>query len=675
MKTIELRRLSLSFFKGIKEETVTFGFTTSISADNRVGKTTIFDAFTWLLFGKDSLGRADFDIKTLNPDGTVIPDIDHTVEAEILVNGALTTLKRTYRENWVKRRGSSEAMLQGHTTECFWDGVPVNVSEYNKLIAGLCPEELFRLITDPLHFNTRLDKRERRKILIALAGNITHETVAEGHPELEALILKMAGRTPEQYKAMILAQKKTVKENLANITPRIDEHHQTMPEEQDWKAIEANINAINAELDQLALFATNRPKADQAILQNKYNEINQLNAQVFQTVEKANKAAQLEAEDSNTQVTALRKELAEVRAKYRSVVDLTFQHDEMLQKYISLQDRLARQLQDKQQDWRQCNAVTYTPADQLICPIYKHPCSDHAALEQYATKEDSARQEFAANKQKTLTQIGEEGTTISRLKQEAAALEAETRKVIASTDDQKFELEARIQELETQLAETPASIPFQYKATDLDECQELQKRIDILKQEVEAINNPIQDEGEAKAEIENKNRIAELKGQREVLQGMLTTQGEIATKKQRIQLLEKQRGEFAEALNDIERDEHLIELLSRALADELDLRINGKFEWVKFRLFDTQLNGGTTETCDTIINGVPYQSANNEARINAGLDIINALNNFYEICAPIWIDNRESVNWLQNTESQMISLIVSNDKQLTTIASETRMQL
>lgn len=98
----------------------------------------------------------------------------------------------------------------------------------------------------------------------------------------------------------------------------------------------------------------------------------------------------------------------------------------------------------------------------------------------------------------------------------------------------------------------------------------------------------------------------------------------------------------------------------------LEEKINSKFKYARFKLFKDQINGGLEETCETLYEGVPYSSGlNNAARINVGLDIINTLNDYYGITAPIFVDNSEAVTKLINTNSQILSLIVSEkDKQL-----------
>ena len=93
--------------------------------------------------------------------------------------------------------------------------------------------------------------------------------------------------------------------------------------------------------------------------------------------------------------------------------------------------------------------------------------------------------------------------------------------------------------------------------------------------------------------------------------------------------------------------------------DTLEQRINGRFKLVKFKMFEEQINGGKTETCITLINGVPYSDANTASKIQAGIDIINTLSEHYDIKAPIWVDNKESVVKLPYTECQLINLIVS----------------
>ena len=97
----------------------------------------------------------------------------------------------------------------------------------------------------------------------------------------------------------------------------------------------------------------------------------------------------------------------------------------------------------------------------------------------------------------------------------------------------------------------------------------------------------------------------------------------------------------------------------------LENTINANFKMVEFKLFNELINGGIEETCEATVNGVPYASVNNAGKINAGLDIINALQKIYEVSAPIFIDNAEAVVDFLNNDAQLIKLYVSaEDKKL-----------
>lgn len=81
-----IERMHIQNFKGIRDLEIDFGAVTRISGMNGTGKTTIPDAFSWVLFNKDSRGNApgsyDFHEKPLDGDGnestTSIPPLSWT---------------------------------------------------------------------------------------------------------------------------------------------------------------------------------------------------------------------------------------------------------------------------------------------------------------------------------------------------------------------------------------------------------------------------------------------------------------------------------------------------------------------------------------------------------------------------------------------------------------------
>ncbi|MEF3310396.1 ATP-binding protein, partial [Paenibacillus sp. GYB004] len=72
MKKILLDSLTIRNFKGFREFVLMAnGGNLDVYGDNATGKTTLFDGFTWHLFGKDSTNSTTFEIKELDPAGKV----------------------------------------------------------------------------------------------------------------------------------------------------------------------------------------------------------------------------------------------------------------------------------------------------------------------------------------------------------------------------------------------------------------------------------------------------------------------------------------------------------------------------------------------------------------------------------------------------------------------------
>ena len=71
------------------------------------------------------------------------------------------------------------------------------------------------------------------------------------------------------------------------------------------------------------------------------------------------------------------------------------------------------------------------------------------------------------------------------------------------------------------------------------------------------------------------------------------------------------------------------------------------------------------DTCEMMVDGVPYSSLNSASKMQAGLDVIAALSKLYDVSVPVWLDNRESVTSIPEINSQVINLFVSaDDKEL-----------
>lgn len=238
MKTITIQALNLSNFKGCETLALVLDErNAAIYGDNATGKTTVYDAMTWLLFGKDSRGSSDQEtIKPLDGTGAVK---DHqavtTVEAVLMVDGSTTvTLRKEMQESWVTRRGGSDLVYDGNDFRYYIDGVPMKKMEYAKRVAELVEEDIFRMLTSVTAFAVDLPWRRRREILHDLSNvqvmsdRALLQEAAKDDPEhatgYENLAEQLTGSISlDDLKKILLSRKKGLMQTRDQTPARLDE--------------------------------------------------------------------------------------------------------------------------------------------------------------------------------------------------------------------------------------------------------------------------------------------------------------------------------------------------------------------------------------------------------------------------------------------------------------------
>lgn len=226
---MQLMTLTIDNFKCFAHTVIRFnGRNAAVYGQNGSGKSSVYDAFLWLLFGKDSRGRKDFDIKPHNPDGSIK---DHaaitSVEAALLVDGAARTLRRTYYEVWSTRRGSANTVFDGHSSDYFVDGVPCKKGEFESRVAAIIPEDRFRLLTNTAYFASVLPWKERRAALFTLADVTPDEDLLAAEPQFAPLLAALDGLPVEDCRRKLEARRKTLSGLRGDIPARLDECKKT----------------------------------------------------------------------------------------------------------------------------------------------------------------------------------------------------------------------------------------------------------------------------------------------------------------------------------------------------------------------------------------------------------------------------------------------------------------
>lgn len=650
MKII-LNRLSLRNFKGIKEHDIDFNHITNIYGENAAGKTTVFDAFCWLLFGKDSENREKFEIKTLDKHGKTNPKTECEVTGHFAIDGQPVVFRKALVENWVKPKGQIEAVLKGNDTSCFINDVPQKVGVYNAEVDKYCNEGVFKLITNPLYFNS-MKWQDQRNILGSIAGNVTNSEVAANNPDFQALVEAITGKTLEGYKTELSAKKRKLKEQLQLIPARIDEVNKSMPEAIDEKAINAEISILESVVENIetqmndANESYNQAARSQQDLRNHVNAINtQIQSAEFAIKQKFN----TDRNDRKIGITNAENEL-------NSIISANSQFSNSKTRIDGRISNLEQQRLTLRKDWEKVNGEIFSfDSSKSICPT----CKRELDADKIESQKSHLENNFNTDKQTSLASIANKGvglsTEIEGLKNELQQLSngREFDKELATAQSILHELKINDSEanrseevaIETAIKNNPEIFTLRAQRTNL------QAQIDTA--QLSAVDNT-----ELKIQRQQKQRDLD------TLKATLNNKEAIDRAHKRIEELEQQEKTQGQELADLERTEFTIAQFTKAKIDLIEGRINGKFKLVTFKMYDKTIEGNDVETCQAMVSGVPYSNANNAAKINAGLDIINALCDHYKTWAPIFIDNRESVNNLIDCESPLVNLIVSFDKKL-----------
>lgn len=647
---MNLISLTLENFKGIKAFTLdATGQNVDVYGSNGCGKSTLFDAFTWLLFGKNSHDEKDFGIKTLDENGEVIPRIDHKVTAVIEHDGRQIELTRTYKEKWRKQRGVAEAVMVGNTTEYAYGPVgaatPISAGEYAKAINGLIDEKIFKLITDPLYFNERLSWQERRQLLMQLCGAVTDEEIVKDNADLEEVLNLAAGRDLETTKKGVRAAIRETNQKKDEIGPRIDECRKGL--------VDINL----ASLDDARIDVKTIPERIEALRQEKMSKSamdQKVKAQEELATIKAKIVALKSARETKHQEelrTLMQKEMEAGKAVSEQQVVCDKVNSQVAEAQAALK-RIGESVEALRNRFREVFSRVYTkmPID-TICPTCGQSLPPESIEKAKAAMEEDEA-DFKRQKAELLKKIREEG------KAKKADLEAKQKDLTA------LEMKAKAAD-EDLVIRRDFRDEFATRAKLLKVAPPTEEEVRLIQQAMDLkahMDQPQKDPTLAQYDQEIETLTAKL----DAAKAIIAAADRNNQLNARIGELLKEEKTLSMHLIDLERQLYLCEQFVREKTDRLSAKLEEKIPNVNFIMFRPNVtNEGIEECCETSYHGVPYKDLNTGARINVGLEIIKALADEYHVTAPIFIDNAESVVKLVDMPSQLIRLIVSeNDKTL-----------
>jgi|GEM_PF-488606 len=690
---IKIKRISLRNFKGTRDCTYAFdGENVRIEGRNGAGKSTVFDAFTWLLFGKDHRGQTSesFEIKTIDPEtGSPIPRLDHWVEAVLLIDGREVTLRRIWSENWVKPTGSITDVMAGHNTLYLINGQACATKrDYDQFIGQWMNEELFRLITNPLYFidNRYTAWKDRRKALLDLVKDAPEREAVR--KEFADVVEMLSGRSVEDYRKRLQLEKRANKKDLDDTLARIAGIKEALPAETDTIAVNKTIEALTKVRDEnISSVRSKIEKIDEAIedagkqserkeAENKaiWAEITKVQLEMGELLANSKKGALERNNDREQAVRVAEYNINMAEGAARGEQAQMERTRSELSEMEAERGRMASELKRLGEEYHTVKARTFEYEPETICPHCHQEIP--AASQEEARK--AARAIFLDSQKAAVEKILEKA---KKQKEDIQKLDARIAGMLDIIDSAKEKYDKAVadagrwkEQLEQEKARPVESLEEVESAARKDARYKAlaQKEWELRSKAFEAANRPdgigdmMKERAEYEAQIQAinddyQNRIAPLNEQ-------LSVNGVRAEQLNLIRQKEQEAMSFANALANDERQEMRLLEFIKADIDSVESSINGLFRVARWRMFDRTIDGGLIETCEVCSrDGIPYRSMNDAMKTLCGMDVIRVFGERYQAEAPIFIDNAEGVLATDfGTKAQVIRLVVK-DCDLTTI--------
>lgn len=676
---IKLKSLHLENFKGIKLMDVAFEDKTKIKGQNAAGKTTIFDGFTWLLFNKNSVGEEKFNVRPLDAGGNRIDNVEIKVSAVLDVDGKEVELSKVQKQNWVKKRGTDTAVLQGNVNSFEIDGYPKSEADYKAYISGLVAEDLFKMLTNPQYFSG-MKWKDQRDILMKFVSDISDVELArqlnivdgEDKHTYDMLIpeLEKAPSTDDIQKKFSKALLEW-KKKQAEIPVRIDElskslvHIDVADQELAKTDLERRISEIDAKIKDAGSAISDLQSEEMQLqfdmsgimqtmnceLSEKRRKLDDAKYEASQLFADANKKIstnEKQIEDNKAAIEAAEKRRSELGTEYNAEKAKTFDETPFLFHEEEWQ------FDENSTICKSCGQVL--PADRIERIKADFEARKAKCKEDCANNIEIRRVLFKKNQNKALEDIKAKGFEQKHIIEDLTAKNEQLQSEIETLKKQEQDAIAKQNELAKQLDELPKEADYSQNP----EYVKLKARHDEVTTQIESMKSS--DDASEVFKEECKALVAEL----DSVKAEIAKASKNIEIEERIGELEAEQKEVGQKVAYQEKMLYLLEQFIKAKMLRISETINSKFKTVSWKLFEVQINGGLKECCECTVNGVPYSTLNSGHRIIAGLDIIQSLSELYGVTATIFVDNAESLNEFNvpDMAAQMILLAVSDDKEL-----------
>lgn len=666
MKKILIDKICLRYFKGVENKEIVLGDNINVvKGRNGIGKSTIADAISWVLFGTNQAGATKFGIKTKDKDGKEIEDVAHSVEISLSVQNEQEgmmcyVLTRTLTET----RKDDGSVTNNYTYKV--DGEVETAGDFKKVVDAICPEEVFRLCSSPYSF-TQMDWSEQRKRLNEMFGVPSVEDVTGGDKKYDAIKELLEKDDVDKILKHLNYKRKEVQKNLDEVPVRLEALKNVLPKAEDWAAVEKLILEKRKEITETRknLNTIDNGGAD---FIRKYQNISTLNLD-HKRKRIMEESAQLrlgEIIKANAEAkTACKKAVAEAEQNTEDLKQKLKSFDVALEKCDARMNELDAEKADGKEKWKLIKARTWEwNEDDAFCPT----CKQALPEDQVQKIMEESKKAFLNNQASDLKKLGDDA---ARIKEEVKKCEENTeyfKTQQKATQTQLDKAEAELIEarkaLEKQTKKEEEKVSVETLLAEKPEYKQVCDRIKKIEAEQEKPADEGMSEEDKKLKADVEKKLKDLESEREVLASRLAVKAQWEKVNAQIVGLQEERTQWKEQIDSLDEKIKAASDFQKRSCEVLEENVNRRFKLVRWKMFRRQLDGTDKPWCECSVDGVPYSDLNTAAKINAGLDITNTLKRHYGVDVPCVIDNAETVLEPLYDGGQQIRLTVTEDEEM-----------
>ena len=656
MKKIIFKSLSLLNFKGIRNLHVSFGENlTVISGRNAAGKTSIADAIMWVLFDVGYDGNK-LEPKTFDKNHEIIKEIPHEAELTLLVDGDQIVLKRSLSDAWKGDKCTN-------TYKYYVDGDVTTAGDFKKVVESICPDSVFRLISSATNFCS-LPWQKQRELLESLADQYTSQDITQGDERFDFVVEELKKKTIADLIHHIKYKRKEVQKQLDAVPVRLAELNKSLPEAQDWEALSTEKSNLNDKLVELAnkmqairIGGADKVRYDGILKKIEFSEKRKRNMEqgaMILATEQATKhqsdviTANIAVKKAQSLVDDLK---ATMRGYTESEIHAKDKKEECERKVVDINNRLD-ELSKSRWSWN---------AEDGICPH----CGQPLPAEDVERIKKESKDRFNERKSNASKKIQEEFNGIQQEYTDAKNILEKLDNDRMVTTNQLVKANKTLKEAEFKKLEVDAEKPKTYEQilAEKEEYQQVVKEIADLQAELDEPSASSDENTEMLVGLEKEREPIGIR-YNEVLE-LLATKETYDRISELIEKAKQDKESYQNQLDELDEQLDLANEYNKKSCHLLEENVNGHFSYVKWSMFTQDLDGNMKPYCECYHDGVPYSRLNGAAKVNAGIDIANTFSRFYQVSAPMVLDECESVNDpIYSGDQQQIRLKVTTDDKL-----------